>query len=396
MDGTDYRRTLYAHASQVQPEGSAFAAATIACPHVSDCALSSVCPGEHYTLYQELFSLDAFRPITVQELYGTLLEYKVDAAHEKMAKLSQEDRRAELTAANGKLRTAATKTIQGQIVQVNALRVLSEFEPRALRALDSTRDLIQETRLALLRRIRALVDEEIRLSKVFALRTPDVLGKKLSDILITDLEAGVVKVLEQGLIHFGEITQELQEKMERVERSAGASPPSKVKPMRLKFDENEGLEKAGIAAAKRVSIRVRTTLNIGVAASILGGLALFIPSTFSAGLAVALWMLSVLWATVSLANLRSETVGELGEFVTERCAGLIERVEKTRDKDWAYHRSRCFSLFERLGVGVGGIPALPEMADIMTEKRTKIENLEMKPFEVILADLQKMIGNPDE
>jgi len=45
-----------------------FNAATVPCPHLSDCALAKLCPGKVYALYEELYGLDELHPITAPQL----------------------------------------------------------------------------------------------------------------------------------------------------------------------------------------------------------------------------------------------------------------------------------------------------------------------------------------
>ena len=48
----------------------AFAVTTVPCPHVDRCALAPLCPGEHYAVYQQLFGLEEFQPVSPRELYA--------------------------------------------------------------------------------------------------------------------------------------------------------------------------------------------------------------------------------------------------------------------------------------------------------------------------------------
>ena len=79
MDGTDYRSDRYAHGSDAKAESTAFAAATIPCTHQAECALSPVCPGEHYALYDQLFGLDEFQAVSVLDVYTALDDAKFRA-----------------------------------------------------------------------------------------------------------------------------------------------------------------------------------------------------------------------------------------------------------------------------------------------------------------------------
>jgi len=68
LHGTQYRSGKFVHADE--GEGSAFAVATVPCPHRDRCALATACAGEHYAVYSDLFGLDEFTPVTVDELYA--------------------------------------------------------------------------------------------------------------------------------------------------------------------------------------------------------------------------------------------------------------------------------------------------------------------------------------
>jgi hypothetical protein len=77
LTGTDYRSAdKFVHAGGDQSGGAdgsseAFSVATVPCPHAAACALAPACPAEHYAVYQTLFGLDEYQPVTVGELYGT-------------------------------------------------------------------------------------------------------------------------------------------------------------------------------------------------------------------------------------------------------------------------------------------------------------------------------------
>ena len=71
LAGTEYRSQNIAHDSQgAQSVANAFAVATVPCPHAARCALAPVCPAEHYSVYEALYGLDEFAPVSVAELYA--------------------------------------------------------------------------------------------------------------------------------------------------------------------------------------------------------------------------------------------------------------------------------------------------------------------------------------
>lgn len=71
LAGTEYRSRKIIHDTQgARSQENAFAVATVPCPHLDRCALASVCPGEHYGVYQALYGLDEFGPVRVAELYA--------------------------------------------------------------------------------------------------------------------------------------------------------------------------------------------------------------------------------------------------------------------------------------------------------------------------------------
>ena len=71
LAGTEYRSRKILHDTQgSQSQENAFAVATVPCPHVEQCALAPVCPGEHYSVYRDLYGLDEFAPVRVAELYA--------------------------------------------------------------------------------------------------------------------------------------------------------------------------------------------------------------------------------------------------------------------------------------------------------------------------------------
>jgi hypothetical protein len=71
LAGTEYRSQNIAHDSQgAQSVQNAFAVATVPCPHAERCALAPVCPAEHYSVYEALYGLDEFAPVSVAELYA--------------------------------------------------------------------------------------------------------------------------------------------------------------------------------------------------------------------------------------------------------------------------------------------------------------------------------------
>ncbi len=69
LDGTEYRSEQFVHGSNAAPEATAFAVTTVPCPHAATCALASICPAEHYAVSRDLFGLEAFKPVSVAELY---------------------------------------------------------------------------------------------------------------------------------------------------------------------------------------------------------------------------------------------------------------------------------------------------------------------------------------
>ncbi len=71
LAGTEYRSLKIIHDTQgAQSQENAFAVATVPCPHLDRCALATVCPGEHYSVYGALHGLDEFGPVRVAELYA--------------------------------------------------------------------------------------------------------------------------------------------------------------------------------------------------------------------------------------------------------------------------------------------------------------------------------------
>ncbi len=71
LAGTEYRSRKILHDTQgAQSQDNAFAVATVPCPHVERCALAPVCPGEHYSVYRDLYGLDEFAPVRVADLYA--------------------------------------------------------------------------------------------------------------------------------------------------------------------------------------------------------------------------------------------------------------------------------------------------------------------------------------
>ncbi len=70
LHGTEYRSADFVHADD--GSDSAFAVATVPCPHVETCALASTCPREHYAVYSDLFGLDEFTPVSVDDLYAVV------------------------------------------------------------------------------------------------------------------------------------------------------------------------------------------------------------------------------------------------------------------------------------------------------------------------------------
>lgn len=72
LPGTEYRAAeRFVHDSGgAATADDAFAVTTVPCPHVDRCALAPLCPGEHYAVYQQLFGLDEFQPVSPRELYA--------------------------------------------------------------------------------------------------------------------------------------------------------------------------------------------------------------------------------------------------------------------------------------------------------------------------------------
>jgi hypothetical protein len=63
LPGTEYRSSDFAHSGDAQPQGDAFAPAVVACPHASRCALATACPGEQFSVYDQLYGLDELSPV---------------------------------------------------------------------------------------------------------------------------------------------------------------------------------------------------------------------------------------------------------------------------------------------------------------------------------------------
>lgn len=76
LHGTQYRSGSFVHADQ--GEGDAFAVATVPCPHADRCALATACAGEHYAVYRDLFGLDEFTSVGVDELYALVPNAEAD------------------------------------------------------------------------------------------------------------------------------------------------------------------------------------------------------------------------------------------------------------------------------------------------------------------------------
>lgn len=70
LPGTEYRSSDFAHTTDAQPHGDAFAPAVVACPHAARCALASVCPREQFSVYAQLYGLDELSPVLPGELYA--------------------------------------------------------------------------------------------------------------------------------------------------------------------------------------------------------------------------------------------------------------------------------------------------------------------------------------
>ncbi len=70
LPGTEYRSSDFAHTPDAQTHGDAFAPAVVACPHTARCALASVCPGEQFSVYQQIYGLDELQSVTPAELYA--------------------------------------------------------------------------------------------------------------------------------------------------------------------------------------------------------------------------------------------------------------------------------------------------------------------------------------
>lgn len=72
LPGTEYRAAQrFVHDSGgAATADDAFAVTTVPCPHVDRCALAPICPGEHYAVYQQLFGLDEFEPVSPRALYA--------------------------------------------------------------------------------------------------------------------------------------------------------------------------------------------------------------------------------------------------------------------------------------------------------------------------------------
>ncbi|MDP3213245.1 MAG: hypothetical protein Q8S73_04015 [Deltaproteobacteria bacterium] len=71
LAGTEYRSRAIIHDAQAEAsQETAFAVSTVPCPHADRCALATVCPAEHYAVYQALHGLDEFAPVSVAEVYA--------------------------------------------------------------------------------------------------------------------------------------------------------------------------------------------------------------------------------------------------------------------------------------------------------------------------------------
>lgn len=63
--GAKYRDPRFVHRAS---DNSAAIAPTIACPHVDDCVLKSACAKELYRAYVELYGIEEFRPVSLEDL----------------------------------------------------------------------------------------------------------------------------------------------------------------------------------------------------------------------------------------------------------------------------------------------------------------------------------------
>ena len=65
--GTFYATAGFEHSMGAE-RADALTAATVACPHRAECALSRACPGKVYNLYADLFGLDELKPVTPSDI----------------------------------------------------------------------------------------------------------------------------------------------------------------------------------------------------------------------------------------------------------------------------------------------------------------------------------------
>jgi molybdenum cofactor biosynthesis enzyme MoaA len=69
LPGTEYRSQDFAHTPDAQPHGNAFAPAVVGCPHAARCSLAPVCPGEQFSVYEQIYGLDELSAVLPGELY---------------------------------------------------------------------------------------------------------------------------------------------------------------------------------------------------------------------------------------------------------------------------------------------------------------------------------------
>lgn len=65
--GTYYRSVGFEH-SLGKTFSVAFSAATLPCPHLATCALATICPGQIYALYGDIFGLDELQPASRERI----------------------------------------------------------------------------------------------------------------------------------------------------------------------------------------------------------------------------------------------------------------------------------------------------------------------------------------
>ena len=67
LPGREYARGQYTHRA-LPVQNSAFLAAAVACPHLEECALATICAGELLRSYVDRFGLDELSPVSVADV----------------------------------------------------------------------------------------------------------------------------------------------------------------------------------------------------------------------------------------------------------------------------------------------------------------------------------------